>query len=103
MPADRPSLPPRYRFVPAGSGAAAGSASGLPRPAANRSLHVLVEEPDDFLGVSAEPGVAVLEPPRRVLDPDQFFLLASQEIKSLLAVLGLRPNVFANLPHQDGH
>jgi hypothetical protein len=40
-----------------------------------RSLHVLVEEPDDLLGIMSEPVIAVVEPPRRALDLHQFLVV----------------------------
>jgi hypothetical protein len=50
-------------------------------------IHMLVEEREDFFRMPSEVVVTILEASGRTLDPNQFLLLASQQIEGLLCVL----------------
>jgi hypothetical protein len=53
------------------------------------SLHMLVEEGDDFFGMPSEAIVTVLEAPGGALDPEQFLLFAAEQVEGLLRIFGI--------------
>jgi hypothetical protein len=68
------------------------------------SLHMLVEEGENFFRMPSEVVVPVLEAPRGALDPEQFLVLASQQIEGLLSVLRISGSgVPEHLDHEHGH
>jgi hypothetical protein len=52
-------------------------------------LHVFVKERENFFRMPSEVIVTILEAPGRALNPNQFLLLAPQQIEGLLCVLGI--------------